>query len=85
MIDKEYGSVFKITFYESDEAKGRSFAAHIRNVDAVFAMTSFMNHGIDVTIKNSGSRYHRVHGGMSKLRDKLNDYMIDCHDNQTPA
>lgn len=74
MIDKEFSTSLRLSFYESDDAKGKQFTSHCASADAVFCMTAFMNHGIDAALKSSGTKAVRISGGMTSLRTALTSY-----------
>lgn len=72
-IRKEYGDFFDIKCFVSDQAKGASFRACASGCSVVLAMTSFIDHHIEDTIRASKGRLVRLQGGMSTLRSKLNE------------
>lgn len=80
MILSEYGEVFDLKMFHTDDAQGSSFRAAAENSAAVFTMVSFINHAVENVIKSMKGKVIRVAGGMTSLRDKLNDYFV----NSTP-
>lgn len=80
MILSEYNEVFDLKMFHTDDAQGSSFRAAAENSAAVFTMVSFINHTVENVIKSMKGKVIRVTGGMTSLRDKLNDYFI----NSTP-
>lgn len=80
MILNEYSEVFDLKMFHTDDAQGASFRAAAENSAAVFTMVSFINHAVENVIKSMKGKVIRVTGGMTSLRDKLNDYFV----NQTP-
>lgn len=80
MIEREFKEVFDLRFHRSEDAKGRHFHSGLHSCDVVLAMTGFIDHGIDATIRASGKRLIRVSGGMSSLRDKLTELFISTEE-----
>lgn len=75
-IKKEFKDVFKLEFFESDEVSGRGFGDKLQRFDAVLGMTGFLNHGITSVQNKAGSKFIRVSGGVSSLRDKLTELFV---------
>ena len=71
LMEKEFGSYFRLRFYTSDQASTSGFSNNLRSADVFLSMVDFVNHKVEEAATNAGVRYIRVAGGMTRLRDQL--------------
>jgi hypothetical protein len=71
MIEKEYSAKFDLRLYLSDDAN--NFASSVSNCDVAINMTKFTNHSIEDQIKASRTKLVRCTGGMTTLRETLDN------------
>ena len=77
MIQQEFHECFDITFCEADHV-GSRLRGLLGHVEHVVSMTKFVSHDTQELIKlhHGTINYHRIHGGMSQLRDLLTNLYI---------
>lgn len=85
LIEREFGEAFDIRFFQSDDAKGRSFTDALQHCEMTLAMTAFINHGIDATVKAAGGKLVRIGGGMSSLRERLTAIWLEAAEGKKVA
>lgn len=71
MIKQEFGALFTLRFYESDDAKTKTFRDSVRGCEVVLAMKNFINHSVDRVVIQEGTKLELINGGVTSLRNRL--------------
>ena len=71
MIKQEFGDLFNLRFYESDDAKTKMFRDSVRGCEVVLAMKNFINHSVDRIVLQEGVKLELINGGVTSLRNRL--------------
>lgn len=72
-IEREFKDAFDLRIYNIDQAKGPGVLARMKDSEAVFIMTRFVNHTVENLAKVAGVKPIRVNGGQTAIRDKLTE------------
>lgn len=82
-IYREFKDVFDLRIFNIDEAKGSGVMNRMKDSEAVFIMTKFVNHSVENLAKAAGIKPIRVTGGQTAIRDKLTE--LYCNPPQQAA
>lgn len=82
-IHREFKDVFDLRIYNIDEAKGAGVMNRMKDSEAVFIMTKFVNHSVENLAKAAGVKPIRVTGGQTAIRDRLTE--LFCNQPQKAA
>lgn len=74
MMENEYKDMLDLRFARKDSLVNLGKKAS--NVDCILSMTSKFSHAEDKTLTQAGVEYHRVFGGMTSIRKKLDEIAL---------
>lgn len=76
-IEQEFGQVFDLNFIEAGKNQRAKIRALVAQDPHIYAMVNFMSHALEKQIQGV-THYHRVAGGLTKLRDLLTQQYVDA-------
>lgn len=77
IINNEYEEMLDLRFIKSNDGISQTgLIEKCRDMDVVMVMIKFVGHGEDRTAKQVAKRYIPIHGGMSSLKDVLDDVAL---------
>ena len=81
MIKSEFKFI-KLRFITSDAGAGKQLKSLAKTNDYVVQMTDFIRHAVGESVKSVSGNWIYISGGMTKLRDKLEE-LNSAHKSQT--
>lgn len=79
LIEKEFKECFDLRYFSADDGRGKGFTTSVAHCDLVIGMANFIGHGAQNNAKAAGVKLEAIHGGISKLRDRLTNYFIEAN------
>ncbi len=80
-IEHEFAKVFDLRIVNSeDQRDGSRLESMVGSCDVILALTRFITHSTEASVRNTGTELIRINGGMTQLRDKLADLYVRHED-----